>query len=863
MSEKKTESQESDEISKKELVKLDSIKKEQFSKSIENMKKNVEKIVEKHKIGTSQSIKTAPKIPTSTKSVDPIATETCQISKNKSEWSTSDESDSSEDAEDSSEDEEECQMSKSISKTSTSMQPTEISEVCQKPKTTSKSSTSSKTDHKITEICEIPKVTSEIYDKLSKYGKEICQAFKKKSEESAELEQSETPATKMSRALERSKWFEACGFEASNATRAARMYRLLKADESAKLETPEIPEAAEVCQMPKSTSEESIKLKFLETPEAAEMSTAIERSKRFEVYGYETSRATRMYEILKNASKKSAKLETLEISEAAKVCQMPKNTSKESAELEASETPEGTKASRALERSKRLEACGFIETSSAARAAKMYQLLKTASEEPAKFQIPEIPEAAKVSQMTQTTSEDSTELKALGIPETAKVRQMFKTTVEVSTCTESEDFDPNVAKMFKNPQEDQITSDPSKSILVHPLDKMEEAEVLKDCPICSSKITERCENVESCLRCGSTLPLSYDTKKKIRSKVHSADDIYTTVASAEDCKLNVNDSKSNLKASTKLEENLLEKVSMKSVDDTGKIVMIPIIEKVELTRDVIDARKFWPPMSAPNFNEHHLVLASHHLVPSLSFGLFEMFAEIIEVVTKKPVVLLHESRDNRPIAAEIADIVILPAAETWNDGVLLPASFVFEHRLNKDKSANLYADVIVAKDRAPHIQDIMDLRGHRCAVPNNRHQFSAAGLLFNYLYSKGENMMFFGHVLDGRTQMEVLEMVAGKQAEIGILESSVIRCNKYNVHGADSLHILTSLGPLPPYRIMIKNTLANQLAKELTAYLLNIDKNEEWLKRLSPYGVIGFAKNSMDYYNLVDKKCVETNVPYY
>jgi len=55
----------------------------------------------------------------------------------------------------------------------------------------------------------------------------------------------------------------------------------------------------------------------------------------------------------------------------------------------------------------------------------------------------------------------------------------------------------------------------------------------------------------------------------------------------------------------------------------------------------------------------------------------------------------------------------------------------------------------------------------------------------------------------------------------------------------------------------------DELAEKLTAYLLNIDKYEEWLERLSPYGVIGFAKNSMDYYNLVDKKCVDTKVPYY
>lgn len=63
----------------------------------------------------------------------------------------------------------------------------------------------------------------------------------------------------------------------------------------------------------------------------------------------------------------------------------------------------------------------------------------------------------------------------------------------------------------------------------------------------------------------------------------------------------------------------------------------------------------WAPMSAPDLNERPFVLATH-LVPSLPIGLFEVLAEIIEVVTKKPVILLHEPRIGRPIAKDITDI---------------------------------------------------------------------------------------------------------------------------------------------------------------------------------------------------------------
>lgn len=63
----------------------------------------------------------------------------------------------------------------------------------------------------------------------------------------------------------------------------------------------------------------------------------------------------------------------------------------------------------------------------------------------------------------------------------------------------------------------------------------------------------------------------------------------------------------------------------------------------------------WAPISAPSLKERPLVLTTH-LVPSMPIGLFEILVEIVEVVTKKPVVLLHEPRIGRPVAKDIADI---------------------------------------------------------------------------------------------------------------------------------------------------------------------------------------------------------------
>ncbi|XP_078039529.1 uncharacterized protein LOC144471411 [Augochlora pura] len=296
---------------------------------------------------------------------------------------------------------------------------------------------------------------------------------------------------------------------------------------------------------------------------------------------------------------------------------------------------------------------------------------------------------------------------------------------------------------------------------------------------------------------------------------------------------------------------------------SSKCTMIPIVKASgeQKPTNVAVPRKY-PPLSKPLLSVRPLVLATH-LVPSLPIELFEVLVEAIEVATEKPVVLMYEPRSHRPVAKDVVDIAILPASEEWEDGELVPASFCFQHHLNKNNSPCVFADVIVATDRAPHVEDIIDLRGHRCSLPDRKKQIGATALIFNYLYSRGENPTFFGNTLDAETQVAALQMVAGKQAEVGIIESPVIKCQKDALPGIDSVQILTSLGPLPPYRIMVKKTLSGDVIKQITNYLLNIHQDKQWLDKFASFGVTNFAKNSTKYYDQMDMKSVVTSVPYY
>ncbi|OAD59373.1 hypothetical protein WN48_09204 [Eufriesea mexicana] len=316
----------------------------------------------------------------------------------------------------------------------------------------------------------------------------------------------------------------------------------------------------------------------------------------------------------------------------------------------------------------------------------------------------------------------------------------------------------------------------------------------------------------------------------------------------------------------KTEEKETKSLSGASSNQTNvpECKMIPITDKYQVQKpsNVAVPRKC-PPLSAPLLSERPLVLATH-LVPSLPISFFEVLVEAIEVATGKPVVLLHESRSDRPVAKDVADIAILPASEKWEDGKLLSASFCFEHYLNKSNSPCIYADVVVAADRASHVEDITDLRGYRCSLPDRKKNIGAATLLFNYLHTKGESPAFFGNILDADTQIATLQMVAGKQADIGILESPVIKCHKNTLPGIDSLHILTSLGPLPPYRIMTNRAFSVSLRRKITIYLLKINQHKEWVDRFAPFGLTGFTTNFEQLYKQPGGvKSVVTSVPYY
>ncbi|XP_035724304.1 proteoglycan 4-like isoform X47 [Vespa mandarinia] len=359
------------------------------------------------------------------------------------------------------------------------------------------------------------------------------------------------------------------------------------------------------------------------------------------------------------------------------------------------------------------------------------------------------------------------------------------------------------------------------------------------------------------------------SSKKDESLIHQKNipkgELQTSLKKDESLSHEKNKPKEEVRSSPKKDEFVIVEKNKSKEDDrfSPKKEELFIVEKNKSFKPSnVAVPRIRQPYMPPITNESPIVLSTH-LVPSLPISLFELLAEVIEVATERPVNILYEPRSNRKVPKNITDIAILSANEEWEDGELLPVSFIFKHRLNKDNSPLVYADVIIASDLTPQVEDIIDMRGHRCALPDRSKKVGATTLLYNYLHSVGEGPAFFGNTLDVDSQIAVLQMVAGKQAEVGVLEAPVIMCQKDTLPGIESLRVVTSLGPLPPYRIMVNKNISDNLVRKLTSSLLNCNEDTERLEKLASYGILGFAINSTDYYEFSDVKSAIKRGPYY
>ncbi|XP_036149525.1 uncharacterized protein LOC105828138 isoform X3 [Monomorium pharaonis] len=672
-------------------------KKQTSSKKMDNTEKMAEKVTETHNAETSQSDETTPKMSVFNKPEDPEVAEISKMTMSEVEFYIKE---ASQDAE----------MPKTTSKKSTSSKPGDsdkAEKLCQVCEDTSKIFTSMKLDaSKDTKIDQMPKITSEKSTSgkpdESDETKEVLKGMSKKSistklEISKDSEVSKMPKTTSEKS--------ASSKPDDSDEIKKELEDMPKKSISTKLE---ISKDSEVSKMPKTTSEKSASNKPDDSDKAKEVCEMLKDTSRISTSTkLEASKDMEIDQMSKTTSEKSTSIKSDD--EATKVCQVVKDTSEKSnsIQLEASKVLEEniTKVLKIIPE----ETTSVFTTYSQFPHA--YSTVKFMSKNCKDLQS-EVCKEKKFEEVREVSKDTFTSIN----PENSSIPEVCQMPTTIS--------DTSTSKGNKIEEVRQMCS--MSKVSFKPSEILNEFQMCKPVSFQSPSVSTELKNPEAVQLHETSKPTmhTFEYKDEMKSAKNIIDDIEMLTE--------------------KFEKNPF-KAMMQTIEDV-KAEMIPIRQLMpkKSAREInMLQRKCWPPIYAPNLDERPLILATQHLVPSLPIQFFEVFAEMIEAALKKPVVLVHECKINRPIT-KFVDIAVLPAHENWKDGELLPVSFVFEHYLNKNKSPKVYADVIVGNDR---IKNLAGFRGHRCAITENRGQFTAAGALFKELHVKGENLLFFGHLI--------------------------------------------------------------------------------------------------------------------
>jgi ABC-type phosphate/phosphonate transport system substrate-binding protein len=117
-------------------------------------------------------------------------------------------------------------------------------------------------------------------------------------------------------------------------------------------------------------------------------------------------------------------------------------------------------------------------------------------------------------------------------------------------------------------------------------------------------------------------------------------------------------------------------------------------------------------------------------------------------------------------------------------------------------------------------------------------------------------------------------MVLTKQAEWASVDSTtLLYSKKYMQDGGKDIEILKSIGPLPPYPVVVNSRLPEELKKTLTRVFLSFphDADGEWKRKFIKYGLVKFLPNDSSVYDKRDSKSEngtksiqsQYSVPYY
>lgn len=251
------------------------------------------------------------------------------------------------------------------------------------------------------------------------------------------------------------------------------------------------------------------------------------------------------------------------------------------------------------------------------------------------------------------------------------------------------------------------------------------------------------------------------------------------------------------------------------------------------------------------------------MCPSHPVEFYELILQYLEERLNCEGVLIYESRSSGPLKGRtdpftdnVADIVFISAAsyiKLLEDNMpehaeLLPVTPVFKHSKNKLGKPGYYSDIVIHTDAKDLVKEFLDLRGCFWAY-NSEDSLSGSTVVLKKLRDLGENATFFGNALKSGSHLHTIRMVLQKKAQAGAVDANSLQFHKaFLPDGGKDLYVLDSLGPLPPYAILVDKRLGVEIIQKISSVLLEMAKTGFWGERLAKFGVKHFAPNSPDYY---------------
>ncbi|XP_063225282.1 uncharacterized protein LOC134532621 [Bacillus rossius redtenbacheri] len=251
-----------------------------------------------------------------------------------------------------------------------------------------------------------------------------------------------------------------------------------------------------------------------------------------------------------------------------------------------------------------------------------------------------------------------------------------------------------------------------------------------------------------------------------------------------------------------------------------------------------------------------------HMCPSLPVELYELLMSYLEDEAGCEATLQYESRAPGPLpgrpdpfTTDAIDLAFMTPTAFVNlvdggnsDAELLPVTPVFCHAKNPREEKGYYADIIIHKDRSKHVKEFADLRGCRWAY-SHEESLSGSLVVLKKLREMGENAAFFGDTVRSGSHLRSLQLVLGKKAEAAAVDANCLAYYRsYLQDWGRDIKVLESIGPLPPYPIVVNKRLSDALKARLVEALLNFSETKFWGGRGEVYGLRKFVPNSAGTY---------------